>query len=385
MSKPMILLDAAPFCFGPASTLQVVLDELPTSELDLILLSSGTTAEFMADYDPKCAQITCDTEDRDQLAQHHALFQKCALFVSNTNPISARYALEVGVPVLYLDTLFWMWDEIDPEIARSAIYVAQSFSGIEENRRRIGGGIADFRVVGPLIRPGSSRERNGDCHISYGGMSSKLIIPGETNRYAWVMTRLLLSAFERAPAFDKYLFRGSTRVMDALSREFRDSRCEFGFAPRARHVEEMAKARNVLLSPGLTGAYEALASNAPTWLLPPQNYSQQLQADFFLNGNRSFQGRHWRDIYPDFELPAYLPEPEAVARVSAAISRFEEDAEAQNRYVRALAKALPIARPASVGWSSELVGNSGATHVANMIMEAMSRPRVTRRLASSGA
>lgn len=381
MSRPLVLFDAAPFCFGPASTLQVVLDELLGSDLDLVLLSSGTTAEFMANYDAQCVQVACDTEDLDQLARHHALFQKCALFVSNTNPVSARYAVEVGAPVLYLDTLFWMWDEIDPAIAQSAIYVAQSFRGIEENRWRIGRDISDFRIVGPLVRPGRPRARKGECLVSYGGMSSKLTIPGVTNRYAWVMTRLLLSAFERAPAFDKYVFRGSARVMEALAREFGDSRCEFGFAPRAQHVEEMATARNVLLSPGLTGAYEALASEAPTWLLPPQNYSQQLQAEVFLNSEAPpFQGRHWRHIYPDFDLPPYTPEPEAVARVSGSVLRFEEDAEAQTLYVAALAQALPIARPASVGPASValgagLVGEGGAAEVARMITAAAAAPR----------
>lgn len=384
MNRPLVLLDAAPFCFGPVSTLQVVLDELPVTDLDLILLSSGTTAEFMADYDPKCVQVTCDTENRDELARHNELFQKCALFVSNTNPVSARYAIEVGTPVLYLDTLFWMWDKIDPLIAKSAIYVAQSFRGIEENRRRIGRDIADFRIVGPLVRPARARERNRDCLISYGGMSSKLTVPGVTNRYAWVMTRLLLSAFERAPAFDRYVFRGNARVMDALAREFKDNRCEFGFAPHAKHVEEMAGACNVLLSPGLTGTYEALASYAPTWLLPPQNYSQQLQAEFFLNDG-AFQGRHWGHIYPDFELPAYVPEPEGVRRVSAAVLRFEEDAEAQNRYVAALSEALPISRPALVGAGADVVGSGAAAQVANMIMEAVAGPQFAPRPASAGS
>ena len=51
--RPLVLLDAAPFCFGPVSTLQVVVDELLDSDLGLRLLTSGTTAEFMTGYDPR--------------------------------------------------------------------------------------------------------------------------------------------------------------------------------------------------------------------------------------------------------------------------------------------------------------------------------------------
>jgi hypothetical protein len=341
--KPLLLLDAAPFCFGPASTLQVVLDELLDDDLELVLLSSGSTAQFMTGYTSRCTQVACDTEDRAQLAEHSDLFRRCDLFVSNTNPISAQYAIELGVPVLFIDTLFWMWDEIEASIARSAIYVAQTFPGINENRRRIGRDIVDFRVVGPLIRTPRPRSASNVCLISYGGMLSKLTVPGVTNHYPWVMTRLLLEAFEQAPPFERYLFRGAQDVMDALAREFRDSRVEFAFAPSSRHIEEVAAAHNMLLSPGLTGAYEALHAGVPTWLLLPQNYSQQLQAEVFLDDEQPrFEGRHWRDVYPSLDLPRYMPEAEAVARVNDAILRFEDDRAAQQRYVADLVAALPL-------------------------------------------
>lgn len=370
--RPLVLFDAAAFCFGPASTLEVVLDELLDDDLDLMVLSSGTTAEFLAGYSARCTLVPCDSDEPAELARRRHLFQRCDLFVSNTNPVSARYALEQGVPTIYVDTLFWMWDDIDPLIARSAVYVAQTFAGIEENRRRIGGEIADFRLVGPLVGQPSERTRAGHCLISYGGMASKFTVPGVTNRYAWTMTRLLLEAFERAPAFDRYLFRGCGRVMDALEREFGDSRCEFAFAPRAQHLDEMASARNLLLSPGLTGSYEAIGAGTPTWLLPPQNYSQQLQAETFLGLDPApFDGRHWSQIYPDLALRRYMPEEEAVALVSATVRRFEEDADTRRQYADMIVGALPLTRPPAPPDDAAFGGKGAAAEIASMILHAV--------------
>ena len=369
--RKLVLFDAVAFCFGPASTLQLVLDELLESNLDLMVLSSGTTADFLSGYSERCVLIPCDSEDPNSMAQHNNLFRNCSLFVSNTNPISARYALERGVPTLYLDTLFWMWDRIDPLIAESAIYVAQTFAGIEENRHRIGAKIRDFRLVGPLAGRSPKTIRTGDCLISFGGMASKLTIPGVTNRYAWLMTRLLLEAFERKPAFDRYLFRGNGAVMLALEAEFGDSCCEFAFSPRNRHLEEMASARNLFLSPGLTGCYEAINAEVPTWLLPPQNYSQQLQAETFLSFDPSpFKGFHWGTIYPDLVPVRYMPEIEAVRLLSTAVRRFEEDREAQRRYVDLLVDAMPFRRRPVPPEDAAFCGDGAAAQVAGMIRQA---------------
>jgi hypothetical protein len=369
--RPLALFDAAAFCFGPASTLQIVLEELLDYELDLVVLCSGTTAEFLKGSSGRCTLLPCDSEEPAELARWKDLFQRCDVFVSNTNPVSARYALELGVPTIYVDTLFWMWDEIDPVIARSAAYVAQTFAGIEENRRRIGGEIANFRIVGPLAGQAPRRARARHCLISYGGMASKFTVPGVTNSYAWVMTRLLLEAFERAPTFDRYLFRGSGPVMEALAREFCDSRCEFAFAPRIQHLDEMASARNLLLSPGLTGSYEAIGAGTPTWLLPPQNYSQQLQSETFLGlAKAPFEGRHWGQIYPDLSLRRYMPEEEGVALVSAAVRRFEDDAAGRRQYVEALVEVLPLTRPPAIPADAPFRGEGAAAEVAGMILQA---------------
>lgn len=347
--RPLVLCDAAAFCFGPASTLQVVLDELTGSNFRIVLLVSGTTAEFFRDYRECFELVQCDSEDEAELLHHEALFEEAVLFVSNTNPVSALFAIRRNIPTIYLDTLFWMWNEIDPLIARQAIYVAQDFAGTEENVRRVGGQIADFRLVGPLIGVVPRLPRTRTCMISFGGMASKMTVPGKTNNYAQTVTRILLEAFAQLPSFDRYAFRGNGEVMASLASEFTDSRFDFSFVPRARHAEEMAQCQTLLLSPGLTSCYEAIHCETPAWLLPPQNYSQQLQAQYFLTNKRPFfAGKHWAEIYPDTQLRQYLPEATAVAQVAELINRFSVDLDAQSAYRQALVDTLGIWPPTPV-------------------------------------
>ena len=370
--KPLVLFDAAAFCYGPASTLDAVLAELSSADIEIAVLVSGTSAEFLAAYRDCCSFVDCDTDDPGALARHDALFRQCRLFVSNTNPLSARHALLLGVRTIYLDTLFWMWDEIDPVIADLAIYIAQDFDGVEDNRLRIGRAIADFHVVGPLIREAAAQgTRSNSCVISYGGMTSTLIGFDSALRYARTMTRLAIDAIKCERPGARHLFRGNGRIMAALAQEFAGKGRDFAFVPHVGYVEEIARAGILLLSPGLTGCYEALAAGTRTWLLPPQNYSQQLQASVFLGRpDPAFSGRHWGDIYPDFALPRYLPEREGIARLSAAIERFEHDFVAQADYVQALRDALrngppPMRRPEDGGTAR------GAATVADMIRQAV--------------
>lgn len=374
--KPLVLLDAAPFCYGPVSTLMAIvnaLSEMAADTLDLVLLASGTSREFAAVED-RVRIEPCDTESRAALERAAPWFDACRLFVCNTNPPSARFALQRGCPVMYIDTLFWMWDALDPVVARAPWYVVQDFAGTEANRARLGKlgtQVPGFHLTGPLITTARAVEREPRCLVSYGGMESSLGDPDQARVYGRLMTRLILKALSDRPEIEEIRFCGRGPVMADLAERFTatDPRARFGFLPHRQYLDALARCRLHLLSPGLTGAFEAQASGAPTCLLLPQNYSQQLQAAHFLaaaepDGARAFAGTEWGEIYPDGRLPSHLPEPEAVARVSALIRRFDEDAAAQARYLTALRRALGDTTPSEIAGSAR---PSGTQEVADLI------------------
>lgn len=340
---PTIVMDAAPFCYGPISTLMAVAQHLRRHELELVLLASGTAAEFVRTDHEWLRVVSCNTEDIADLERVGPLLRDAAVFVCNTNPASAAFARSIGCRVVYIDTLFWMWDHIDPLVAASELYLAQDFAGVADNHRRIGNAIENFEIVGPLIADCDDRppERDRTCIVSFGGMQSSLTVPGNTNRYPWTMTGLLLSALDRVESFDRIVFCGCGWVMQSLEARFAGPGREFRFIPHAELLRELARCRLLLLSPGLTGAFEALALNVPTCLLLAQNYSQHLQASAFLRrAEPPFRGLEWSDLYPDFQLPNHLHEADAIAQLDQLIRRFESDAAMQDRYCEQLIACL---------------------------------------------
>ncbi|HEX3479156.1 MAG TPA: hypothetical protein VHT91_29230 [Kofleriaceae bacterium] len=370
-ARPLVVLDATAFCYGPISTLLAVVDCLPADALDLVLLASGTAAEFAQAHGGPFRIVPCDTEQVAELDRHADLIARAAVFVSNTNPLSARYAKLRGCRVAYIDTLFWMWDQIDEVVACADAFIVQDFVGVDANRRRLAIDLPGFHRVGPLIALDGERIATEPLAlVSFGGIESPLTIPGRTNRYPWVMTPLIVEALRRLGGIERTVICGRGPVMDALAAEHGGPGLELRFLPHREYIAALRRCRVHLAAPGLTGAYEARALGVPMVPLLGQNYSQQLQVETFL-ADPSWQiaGPDWRTIYDDAAIPRHLPEPIAVARINELVLRFERDGAAQRRYVDLLTAAVVelSSRPAQSPPPG--ASRSGARDAARLICE----------------
>lgn len=368
MKRPFILLDAVPFCYGPVSTLISIVNCLPKDQFELVLLASGTTEEFACAEKGKYRLVSCNTEVIEELESVKELFARCDLFISNTNPISARYAMDLGCRVAYVDTLFWMWEAIDAVVTKADAYIVQDFAGVEENRSRIGREIKNFHKVGPLIDVADSkrREKENLCIVSFGGQESNYSSGDLAFRFSKILSGIIIRCFD-AIGYDGFIsFRGRSSIMQRLSQCYTGNNYEFRFVPHREHVQDLNRAQYHLLSPGLTGMFEAIALNIPSLLLPGQNYSQQLQAHMLLSQrHRLFGGVEWGGIYHDGNVPAFLPELEGVEMVAGLITRFESDSEAQQRYMDVLSKTL--GKQADIPITNRM--QSGAAQAAEIVCD----------------
>lgn len=343
--KKRLLLDAAPFCYGPISTLLAVVEPLLHDDFEATLLASGTALEFAQPYADRLTLVPCNTESIADLSGVRDTFDHCDLFVCNTNPAGAAFAASQGIPTVYIDTLFWMWDHIPEACAQADIYIAQDFAGVDRNLAAFGADIRNFQRVGPLIaaKPNAETpgERDNIAVISYGGMESSLTIPGRSNRLHEVQTRLLLDVLADQPTFDELFFCGRGHVMQDLARRYDGPGKNFGFVEHKRFLALLRRARVCFTSPGLTGAYEVVDAGIPTCFLLPQNYSQQLQAAHFVKDPAwPLVGVEWGMVYEDGAVPQGMGEAEAVALLNRIILRFEQDAAAQQTYRDLLAQQL---------------------------------------------
>jgi hypothetical protein len=214
-------------------------------------------------------------------------------------------------------------------------------------------------------------------------MASKLTVPGLSNDYARVMTRLVIEVLEQVEPYDKYLFCGNSQVMERLAGEFGGPRRQFQFVPHERFLEYAAGCELHLLSPGLTGAFEAKAAGRPACLLLSQNYSQYLQSKIILgNGGWGFVGHAWNAVYPTLEIPPYLPEEEAIRRLNEVIRGFEADGAAQARYVNMLIEDI---RSAGHARRAEAVvcGTQTVARIVREMADGGARPETLRLTAEA--
>ena len=335
MAKKTILLQAAPFCYGPISTTLNVARVLGQFDHRLLAIEEGPTGELVRRSGFRMERVAVPTCPLSQELLN--VIDQADLVVSNTDPVFAAACLERGARVVVLDTLFWMWDKLDSALLDCELYIVQDFYGVDEQVERLGRP-RNFLRVGPLVRPQdppvSQTRRENLIHVSLGGCDCLLVDPAQDPYPATILESI-----------KEVLTTGSEIVLStgertARSLEPRDNRFKVSTLSNRDHLEVMRRAKAILLSPGLTGTMEVLEAETPVFFLPPQNYSQVLQLKAYRKASAAPFSFTWSDVYPEFDLPFYLPEEEAVNRVREVVGRFVRDPEARGVLRQKLAAFL---------------------------------------------
>ena len=128
------------------------------------------------------------------------------------------------------------------------------------------------------------------------------------------------------------------RCIEALRTRYAGGDIELVSLPHRAALERLARASLVLTSPGLTMTLESFQCGAPTYFLPPQNYSQWCTLRRLRAAGLAPHALHWEDLSPALRLGDRMPESERNPVVRAAIARFTADTEARVRLGRCLAE-----------------------------------------------
>src|SRR5215813_10430447 len=122
-NRPVVLMQAAPFCFGPVSTSLAIATELRKFDLAIVWLAEGTALQLLqaGKYDDYVVPFNLANPDDKRRYAHY--IEEADMVVVNTDPDFAKFALGLNKKTVYIDILYWMWQSI-PEIAeRCALYV----------------------------------------------------------------------------------------------------------------------------------------------------------------------------------------------------------------------------------------------------------------------
>ncbi len=324
-----ILCDAISFGYGPVGKLLAISPFLPDSWSLTLLASNSSYA--LAKKSNFNNIILCDTESVIDLHNRRSLFLESDLFVNIMNPISVKFAKQIGTPIATIDSLFWMWHELTDELLGSQIYYIQNFFGIQSQLQKYKP--QNEIIVGPIVDPRFITTcRTNQLLIALGGLRSKLIIPGENTNYPHIIGEIL-SVSLSSHTFDKVVVVGDAEAMLSSRYHWKIPRATYLTLSHEDFLLELSKSSLLLTSPGLTTIYEAFSYGIPTIFLPPQNFSQFLILNFLKDAGVAPYCIRWEDFYPELEIYLGLPEAEGVQRILLCIASFQNDKRSQQKAI----------------------------------------------------
>lgn len=319
-----ILVSAESFGYGPISTCLEVVKELKKHE-DVILdfIGSGISLEQakMSGYFDKF--YVCDTFDLESLKKHEDVFKEYNIFFDSENIQGGIFALKYIKNMYYVDNLVWMWDKIDPELGKAKkFYVSETFS-CKENFERVGDVIKNPVFVGPVrdLEYEESNTSKNQLLINIGGASSFLFNQNIINDFYNVLLNNIVDSLN-LDEFDKVLICGGSKVIDNLKINNLSTKIEVKTIAHEEYLKEMKVSKKIILSSGLGNFIESLNLKKDILYLPPVNYSQLLQLNYYKKMEFGFDMINWSDFDFYKEIPELLDEATGVNMVVDNVINF---------------------------------------------------------------
>jgi len=263
-----LLVAVSDFGWGSLGKLRLILDRLPA--VDFALFGDAPINNVAADM----------LRGRHRLVS--CLPERAAFALVINDPASANEIAEHGVPVIYVDSLPYLWSTPDevPASRNVSIYCAQKYpfdrlpvSRVLMNRERI-------QWIDPIVPTSAYRRGGGGVVVNVGGLHSHLV--GNTAKaYLRLALTPLLSALRGLPM-------PALAVCGNLPYDYRKEvqdmlpDCKTIGLQSPYEFEALLRNADLLItSPGSTTILQAVSLKLPTLLLPPQNLSQLLNARLF--------------------------------------------------------------------------------------------------------
>jgi hypothetical protein len=227
-------------------------------------------------------------------------FKNSDVVLSAMDRSSVMLAEKLKVSTIWLDTLFWWYDEIPGYMLNVDCYIKQNTLNDEKNCNKYAGKIKNLHSVGPIVdlSPLKKINKANQVVVAYGGMEAEGIFKvGVDSHYPYIVTDLLINRVDFSN-YEKILFTGNERVIKELDAKYGNEKFIFKALPHNTFIQELANSQISLMVPGLETPLEAFSYRIPTIFLPPSNSSQYVQLDDFINRGAATMSVHFTDYYP---------------------------------------------------------------------------------------
>lgn len=302
MSK--IIATAENYAFGPASKLVTVCKHLIRQGHQVIFIGTGTAYQLASKLDfHKIYEF--DTDSPAFMNWGEDIFKSADALLSSIDRSSVILAQKVNLPVIWLDMLFWWWDEIPEYLLDVDLYIQQNSVKNKRNMKKYGNKIKNMKVVGPIIDtsfknvPGKKQ-----LLVAFGGTEAAGWYEiGKDSNYPYTITKMIMENVDTSK-YDEVLFAGNEKIMNDLNRKYGNEKYVFKILSHDDWLREIAASEDLLVHPGLETVLEVIAYGKPAFFLPPDNSSAYVELDEFRRKKVASKTNsiHFADYFPHKNL-----------------------------------------------------------------------------------
>lgn len=326
-----ILVSAEAFGYGPIATCLNVVKELKKyDDIKMVFIGTGIALEqaLMSNYFDET--IECKTFDFKELEKFEEFYKTFDVILSSENINGVRFALKIGMKnVYYIDNLMWMWDKLEDGLENLKGYIISETISCRKNFNRIGQKIKRPIFVGPLrdINICNKAEKENKLIISVGGAEAFIIDSDLVKKFYNKLINDVVSNNNLINKFDKIIICGGSGVINNLKLDSTNDKIIVKTLSNQEFLEELKQASHCILASGLGHFIETVWQNQDILYLPPVNYSQLLQLDYYKVIDLGFELINW-DKFDFFEkIPSLLNEEVGVNLVLENVKKYIESKE----------------------------------------------------------
>jgi hypothetical protein len=324
-SKPYAVMQAQPFCYGPTAASLSMAALLRAMGLAIVHLAEGTSLQLLQAGGHPDRVIPFQAASPEDQRRRACLVESADLVIVTMDPAFAEFTLARNPRTVYLDCLYWMWDELPEVIHRCALYVYEDFPDDESQVNRLGLPANALRI-GSFCDATPVRRRPGPpgdhLLVSVGGLHrSGRLFADLLNRYQRMIRQAVKDALMGLHEFRTVYFAVGVDPEESTL----PGGVVFRAAPLAHteYLEVLATSRAALIIPSLRSFHEVVTAGVPLFLLPPHNYSQHLQLQAFQRVLPPGCYCGWRQMGITGSLPRYLTVEENRLHVEAALEHID--------------------------------------------------------------
>lgn len=188
---------------------------------------------------------------------------KIDIAINVLDPELAIMITDIGIPVIYIDSLPFMWNKSDLIPNNVAIYCAQKYPNYILNPALKD--VKNLVWIDPIVTDYEDNSINNKIVLNFGGLHSPF---GEGKEY---LTLILNCILPHLPENDLCV-TGGKNVVNIILKDYPNINCKT--YSHNEYLKMIAGCKMFITSPGLTTIYETCHMDINTVILPPQNLSQ---------------------------------------------------------------------------------------------------------------